>query len=224
MLKTFSKAKVLKQFVRSESSVDKDKLFKFSRRGRLRYMSDYEIISNSDYPAEWPSTEVPVPVSEIESRKGRRALSWLYGEFKELCKLFSFNIFPDNWHRKLVWFDKRQPSITEEIFIAPNATVIGDVVLMTSSSVWYGAVLKGDLTKITIGAYTNIQDGAIITTSDELNIGDFDPEVVIGSYTTIGKKKEEKFIKKDMEQSYTLVKLEMVVLLELEQPFLKVQF
>jgi hypothetical protein len=204
MLKTFSKAKVLKQFVRSESSVDKDKLFKFSRRGRLRYMSDYEIISNSDYPAEWPSTEVPVPDSEIESRKGRRALSWLYGE--------------------LVWFDKRQPSITEEIFIAPNATVIGDVVLMTSSSVWYGAILRGDLTKITIGAYTNIQDGAIITTSDELNIGDFDPEVVIGSYTTIGKKNQKKLKKKDMEQSYTLVKLEMVVLLELEQQFLKVQF
>jgi gamma-carbonic anhydrase len=97
--------------------------------------------------------------------------------------------FQDNWHRKLVWFDKRKPSITEELFIAPNATVIGDVVLMNNSSVWYGAVLRGDLTKITIGAYTNIQDGAVITTSDEKNIGDFDPEVVIGSYTTIGKKK-----------------------------------
>jgi hypothetical protein len=90
MLKTFSK--VLKQFVRSESSVDKDKLFQFSRRGKLKYMSDYEIISNSEYPTEHPSTEVPINASEIVSRKGRRALSWLYGEFKELCISFYFKI------------------------------------------------------------------------------------------------------------------------------------
>ena len=88
MFKTFvSKSKVTtKLFVRSESSVDRDKILAFTRRGKLKYLSDYEIISHSEYPGEYPSTEVAVPESEIQSRKGRRALGWLYKEFKELCK------------------------------------------------------------------------------------------------------------------------------------------
>eukprot|EP01080_Neovahlkampfia_damariscottae_P004874 gene4874-8468_t len=177
MFKTFaSKSKVAKLFVRNESSVNRDKVLAFSRRGKLKYLSDYEILSHSEYPAEYPSTEIPVPESEIKSRKGRRALGWMYSQFKELYNL----------HRNVVWFDKREVSLTSGNFIAPNATVIGNVLLNNFSSIWYGAVLKGDLSKITIGGYTNVQDGAVITTDDKVTIGNFDPEVVIGNYTTIG--------------------------------------
>ena len=47
-------------------------------------------------------------------------------------------------------------------FIAPGATVLGDVTLGADSSVWYGAVIRGDTERIVIGSATNIQDGCIL--------------------------------------------------------------
>ena len=47
-------------------------------------------------------------------------------------------------------------------FVAPNATVIGRVQLAAGVSIWYGAVVRGDLERIEIGAQTNIQDGAAL--------------------------------------------------------------
>lgn len=54
------------------------------------------------------------------------------------------------------------PDLAPAAFVAPNATVIGRVSLGKDSSIWYGAVVRGDLEAITIGQGTNIQDGAII--------------------------------------------------------------
>lgn len=48
------------------------------------------------------------------------------------------------------------------IYIAPNATVTGDVVLGENVSIWYGAVLRGDSGKITVGSGTNIQDNCVL--------------------------------------------------------------
>ncbi len=48
------------------------------------------------------------------------------------------------------------------VFIAPTATVIGDVTLGNEVSIWFGAVLRGDSDKITVGARSNIQDNAVI--------------------------------------------------------------
>ncbi|WP_017731790.1 gamma carbonic anhydrase family protein [Nafulsella turpanensis] len=50
----------------------------------------------------------------------------------------------------------------KEVFVAPNATLIGQVELGDESSVWFGAVLRGDGDKIVVGARSNIQDGAIV--------------------------------------------------------------
>lgn len=47
-------------------------------------------------------------------------------------------------------------------FIAPGAAVMGDVTIGADASVWYGAVLRGDMAPITIGAQTNLQDGTIV--------------------------------------------------------------
>lgn len=55
-----------------------------------------------------------------------------------------------------------QPKKGKNVFIAPNATVIGNVSLGDESSVWFGAVLRADGDKIEIGARTNIQDNAVI--------------------------------------------------------------
>lgn len=61
-----------------------------------------------------------------------------------------------------------------EYWIAPNATVIGDVVLKPGASVWFGAVLRGDNDPIVIGENTNIQDGSVLHSDpgEPLIIGD----------------------------------------------------
>jgi carbonic anhydrase/acetyltransferase-like protein (isoleucine patch superfamily) len=65
------------------------------------------------------------------------------------------------------------------VFVAANATVIGDVELQAESSIWFGAVLRGDIERITIGRGSNIQDGTICHT---------DPSnpCVVGDYVTVG--------------------------------------
>lgn len=56
-------------------------------------------------------------------------------------------------------------------YIAPNATVVGDVILKENANIWYGAVLRGDHGRITVGKGTNVQDNAVI--HEETAIGDF---------------------------------------------------
>ena len=57
---------------------------------------------------------------------------------------------------------KRRPEIADDVFVAPNAQVIGTVSLGPQASVWFGAVLRGDTEQITVGAKTNIQDNAVL--------------------------------------------------------------
>ncbi|MGN0708596.1 MAG: gamma carbonic anhydrase family protein [Faecalibacterium sp.] len=59
-------------------------------------------------------------------------------------------------------FCGKMPRIAGAAFVAPNATVLGDVVLEKDSSVWYGAVLRGDDGTLTIGQGSNIQDNAVL--------------------------------------------------------------
>ncbi len=54
------------------------------------------------------------------------------------------------------------PQISENCFVAENATIVGDVVLGKDCSVWFNAVIRGDVNSIRIGDRTNIQDGAVI--------------------------------------------------------------
>ena len=61
-------------------------------------------------------------------------------------------------------FGDKQPRIGKNVFIAPTAVVIGDVDLQEGASVWYGAVLRGDISPITVGRNTNIQDNCTVHT------------------------------------------------------------
>ncbi len=56
------------------------------------------------------------------------------------------------------------PEIGEDVFLAETAVVIGDVKIGRDSSIWYNAVLRGDVNSITIGERSNIQDGVVIHT------------------------------------------------------------
>jgi len=67
-----------------------------------------------------------------------------------------------------------EPSIAPDAFISPDAVIIGDVVIGSESSVWPGAVLRGDHGRIVIGAHTSIQDGAVLhcTGTSDTIVGD----------------------------------------------------
>ena len=70
-------------------------------------------------------------------------------------------------------------------WVAPNASVIGQVALYDQVSVWYGAVVRGDKNKIKIGRVTNIQDRAVVSTVANLDSG-FPADVDIGDFVTVG--------------------------------------
>ena len=74
----------------------------------------------------------------------------------------------------------RVPRLAASAFVAPTAIVVGDVVLGEDSSVWYGAVLRGDIAGIRIGDRTNIQDHCMLHTSTG------GPDAVVGSDVTVG--------------------------------------
>lgn len=56
------------------------------------------------------------------------------------------------------------PSIHESVFVADSATIVGKVVLEENASVWFGATIRGDNEPITVGAGSNVQEGAVLHT------------------------------------------------------------
>lgn len=76
-------------------------------------------------------------------------------------------------------FKGKRPRIGKNVFIAPTATVIGDVEIGDNSSVWYNTVVRGDSDTITIGRNTNVQDNCT------LHVDEGKP-AVIGDNVTIG--------------------------------------
>jgi len=65
-------------------------------------------------------------------------------------------------HEGIVARLKKGPRIHSSAWVVPGATVIGDVTLEEESSVWYGAVLRGDINRIIIGPRSNVQDNTVI--------------------------------------------------------------
>lgn len=74
----------------------------------------------------------------------------------------------------------KQPSWGENCFIAENATLVGDVVMGKDCSVWFTAVVRGDVNSIRIGDCTNIQDGAVIHCTYKKAATDIGSNVSIG--------------------------------------------
>ncbi|MFN0078437.1 MAG: gamma carbonic anhydrase family protein [Prosthecobacter sp.] len=72
-----------------------------------------------------------------------------------------------------------EPSVAVGVFIAPGAIVLGAVEMQAESSAWYGAVLRGDINRIVVGAQSNVQDGCVLHVSD-------DHACVLGKRVTVG--------------------------------------
>ena len=76
-------------------------------------------------------------------------------------------------------YKDKKPKIKQNVFIAPTATVIGDVEIGEGANIWYGTVVRGDTSYIRIGRNTNIQDNSTVHT-------DGNNPVIIGNDVTIG--------------------------------------
>jgi carbonic anhydrase/acetyltransferase-like protein (isoleucine patch superfamily) len=76
-------------------------------------------------------------------------------------------------------FLRKQPVLGPNVYIASTAAVLGDVTLGAHSSVWYNAVLRGDINRIVVGDYSNIQDNAVVHLADDF-------PCIIGKYVTVG--------------------------------------
>lgn len=78
------------------------------------------------------------------------------------------------------------PRISDRAFIAPTATIIGDVEIGQGSGIWFGVVIRGDVNHVRIGDNTNLQDGTIVHVASNRagKLGEF--ATIIGSGVTIG--------------------------------------
>jgi carbonic anhydrase/acetyltransferase-like protein (isoleucine patch superfamily) len=76
-------------------------------------------------------------------------------------------------------FEGRAPKVSPEAWLAPTATLVGDVLVEAEASVWYGAVLRADFGPIVVRRGANIQDGSVLH-------GGADPVTEVGEGATIG--------------------------------------
>src|ERR1051325_7985595 len=81
--------------------------------------------------------------------------------------------------QQLGTFLRKNPVVGPNVYIAKTAVVLGDVTLGAHSSVWYNAVLRGDINRISVGDFSNIQDNAVVHLAD-------DYPCLIGRYVTVG--------------------------------------
>lgn len=74
---------------------------------------------------------------------------------------------------------RRRPRLGQGVYIAAGAVVIGDVTVGDYSSIWYHAVLRGDINRIVVGHHSNVQDNAVLHLADDL-------PCIVGDHVTIG--------------------------------------
>jgi carbonic anhydrase/acetyltransferase-like protein (isoleucine patch superfamily) len=81
--------------------------------------------------------------------------------------------------KQLDKFLRKTPKLGKGVYIAKTSVVFGDVTLGAHSSVWYGAVLRGDINRIVVGHHSNIQDNAVLHLADHF-------ACLIGNWVTVG--------------------------------------
>ncbi len=84
-----------------------------------------------------------------------------------------------HWRVPLFAFEGREPKVSPAAWIAPTATLVGDVQVEAEASIWYGAVLRADFGPIVVRRGANVQDGSVLH-------GGSDPVTEVGEGATIG--------------------------------------
>ncbi|URE07551.1 bacterial transferase hexapeptide domain containing protein [Musa troglodytarum] len=103
------------------------------------------------------------------------------------CRLQGNYLFQEQLsrHRTLMNIFDKVPNVHKDAFVAPSASVIGDVQVGQRSSIWYGCVLRGDVNSIHIGSGTNIQDNSLVHVAKSNLSGKVLP-TIIGDNVTVG--------------------------------------
>ena len=81
--------------------------------------------------------------------------------------------------KQLERFLTKQPRLGKGVYIARGAAVLGDVRIGDYSSVWYNAVVRGDINRIVVGHHTNVQDNAVLHLADDF-------PCIVGNWVTVG--------------------------------------
>jgi gamma-carbonic anhydrase len=89
------------------------------------------------------------------------------------------NSLQQQLERQLDTFLRKAPTLGQGVYLTRSAVVLGDVTLGDHSSVWYNAVVRGDINRIVIGHHSNIQDNAVLHLADEF-------PCLIGDWVTVG--------------------------------------
>ena len=150
---------------------------------RSRFLLRYDVISSSNLAGTPPTSCLPrlsCAVPELRSSpQMSRSFSALISEGNHVNK----EIY--NRQRQIMALDDDVPEVAADAWVAPNATIIGNVSIEDRATVWYGAVLRGDLNRIRIGAYSNVGDNTVIHATTSTSTG-LSAETNIGFYVTIG--------------------------------------
>jgi len=85
----------------------------------------------------------------------------------------------DDLIRQFETFLRKPPTLGVGVYIARGGVVVGDVTLGDYSSVWYNAVLRGDINRVAVGHHSNIQDNAVLHVADDF-------ACTLGDYVTVG--------------------------------------
>ncbi|KAI3717122.1 hypothetical protein L1987_68503 [Smallanthus sonchifolius] len=103
------------------------------------------------------------------------------------CTLQGSHLFQEqvSRHRTLMNLFNKDPLVDKDAFVAPGASVIGDVQVGRGSSIWYGCVLRGDVNSIRVGSGTNIQDNALVHVAKSNISGNVLP-TTLGNNVTVG--------------------------------------
>ncbi len=78
------------------------------------------------------------------------------------------------------------PTLGRDVYVHPSATLIGDVVLGESASIWPGVVIRGDINHIHIGAGSNIQDNSVLHVTHKSALNPAGAPLIIGRHVTVG--------------------------------------
>eukprot|EP00884_Botryococcus_braunii_P000001 jgi/Botrbrau1/10000/Bobra.0012s0089.1 len=124
------------------------------------------------------SSQEVVPLSNTPLRQFTAA--------PRLCSPTHIQDEPYCRQRQLLVLGNRVPALSQDVWLAPNAVIVGDVDLYDRVSVWYGCVLRGDLNNITVNSFSNIQDRSILHAARTSPTG-LKAATTIGSYVTVGR-------------------------------------
>ena len=92
-------------------------------------------------------------------------------------------------NKNILKYENLEPTIGNDVYIAPGAFVIGAVSLGDNSNIWFNTVLRGDIEKIKVGKFTNIQDNSTVHVMG-------DCPAIIGDYVTVGVFLEERVLER----------------------------